>query len=298
MIHSYIGELAALATAICWTLSPIAFEYSGKEVGSLSVNYIRLIIAFVFIGIYTLFTRGMFLPMDATATNWIWLLVSGIIGFVIGDLFLFEAYVLIGARLSMLIMATVPILSAIADYIIVGQKLTIVDVVGMLVTIYGIAIVILVKNSNEKSVKLSKPIKGFFYAFMGALGQAMGLIFSKVGMGNYDAFAATQIRTIAGIIGFSIIITYSNAWGKVFSACKKVKVMKYITLGSFFGPFLGVSFSLLALQYTATGIASTIMSISRIIIIPFSIIVFREAVTKKEIVGAVISIVGVGILFL
>ena len=48
MIHSYIGELAALATAICWTLSPIAFEYSGKEVGSLSVNYIRLIIAFIF----------------------------------------------------------------------------------------------------------------------------------------------------------------------------------------------------------------------------------------------------------
>lgn len=298
MIHSYIGELAALATAMCWTLSPIAFEYSGKEVGSLNVNYIRLIIAFLFIGIYTFFTRGMFFPMDATAMNWIWLLISGIIGFVIGDLFLFEAYVLIGARLSMLIMATVPILSAIADYIIVGQKLAIVDIIGMLVTIYGIALVILVKNSNEKSVKLTKPIKGFLYAFIGALGQALGLIFSKVGMGSYDAFAATQIRTIAGIIGFSIIITYSNGWGKVISACKQIKIMKYITLGSFFGPFLGVSFSLLALQYTATGIASTIMSISRITIIPISIIVFREAVTKKEIVGAIISIIGVGILFL
>ena len=298
MIHSYLGELAALATAICWTFSPIAFEYSGKEVGSLSVNYIRLIIAFLFIGIYTFFTRGMFLPIDATAGNWIWLMISGIIGFVIGDLFLFEAYVLIGARLSMLIMATVPIISALADFVIVGQKLTIVDVIGMLVTIYGIAIVILVKNSKEKSAKLTKPIKGFIYAFMGALGQALGLIFSKVGMENYDAFAATQIRTIAGIIGFSIIITYSNAWRNVFSAIKQGRVMKYITIGSFFGPFLGVSFSLLALQYTATGIASTIMSISRIIIIPFSIIVFHEAVNKKEIIGAFISIIGVGILFL
>lgn len=145
---------------------------------------------------------------------------------------------------------------------------------------------------------MTKPIKGFFYAFMGALGQAFGLIFSKVGMGNYDAFAATQIRTIAGIIGFSIIITYSNAWRNVYSAIKQARVMKFITLGSFFGPFLGVSFSLLALQYTATGIASTIMSISRIIIIPFSIIAFHEAITKKEILGAVISILGVGILFL
>lgn len=298
MLHSYLGELAALATAICWTVSPIAFEYAGKKVGSLSVNYIRLIIAFLFIGIYTFFTRGMFLPLDATATNWIWLLISGIIGFVIGDLFLFEAYVQIGARLTMLIMATVPILSALADYIIIGEKLTLLDVIGMLITIYGIGLVILIKNSNEKTIKLSKSIKGYFYAFIGALGQALGLIFSKVGMGSYDAFAATQIRTIAGIIGFSIIITYSKEWINVFKVFKQAKVMRYITFGSFFGPFLGVSFSLLAIQYTATGIASTIMSISRIIIIPVSIMIFHEKVMKKEIIGAFISILGVGILFL
>jgi drug/metabolite transporter (DMT)-like permease len=270
----------------------------GKKVGSLSVNFIRLIIAFIFIGMYTFFTRGMLFPIDATSENWICLLISGVIGFVIGDFFLFEAYVRIGARLTMLIMATVPILSALADYIIIGQKITILDVIGMLVTIYGIILVILVKGSGNKTVKLSHPIKGLFYAFLGAIGQSFGLIFSKVGMGSYDAFASTQIRTIAGIIGFSIIITYSKEWKSVFVACKQIRVMKYLTLGSFFGPFLGVSFSLLALQYTATGIASTIMSISRILIIPASIMIFHEKVTKKEILGAFISILGVGILFL
>ncbi len=298
MPHSYLGELAAIATALCWAISPIAFEYAGKKVGSLSVNYIRLIIAFLFIGVYTLFTRGMFLPLDASINSWIWLLVSGIIGFVIGDFFLFEAYVQIGARLTMLIMATVPILSALADYIIMGQKLTLLDVIGMLVTIYGIAIVILVKDSGNKTVKFSKPIKGMVYAFLGAAGQSFGLIFSKLGMGSYDAFAATQIRTIAGIIGFTIIITYSKGWSNLLKVFKDVKVMKYVTFGSFFGPFLGVSFSLLALQYTATGIASTIMSISRILIIPASIMIFHEKVTKKEILGAFISILGVGILFI
>ena len=298
MLHSYLGELASLATAICWAISPIAFEYAGKKVGSLSVNFIRLIIAFIFIGMYTFFTRGMFFPLDATPENWIWLLISGVIGFVIGDFFLFEAYVRIGARLTMLIMATVPILSALADYIIAGQKITLLDVIGMLVTIYGIILVLLVKDSSNKTMKLSHPIKGIFYAFMGAMGQAFGLIFSKVGMGSYDAFASTQIRTIAGIIGFLIIITYSKEWKNIFNVCKQVRVMKYITLGSFFGPFLGVSFSLLALQYTATGIASTIMSISRILIIPASIIIFHEKVTRKEMLGAFISIIGVSILFL
>jgi drug/metabolite transporter (DMT)-like permease len=298
MSNSYFGGLAALITAICWAISPIAFEYAGKKVGSLSVNFIRLIVAFIFIGIYTYFSRGMFLPLDATMNNWIWLIISGIIGFVLGDFFLFEAYVQIGARLTMLIMATVPIISAIADYIIVGQSLTLMDIVGMLITMYGLAIVILVKSPDSNTVKFSKPLKGLFYALMGAVGQAVGLIFSKIGMENYDAFASTQIRTIAAIIGFSIIITYSKEWGNVFKTFRNIKVMKYITFGSFFGPFLGVSFSLLALQYIATGIASTIMSISRIIIIPASIIIFHEKVTRKEILGALISIVGVSILFI
>ncbi|AQR93842.1 MULTISPECIES: DMT family transporter [Clostridium] len=298
MSNTYFGGLVALITAICWAISPIAFEYAGKKVGSLSVNFIRLIVAFIFIGIYTYFSRGMFLPLDATMNNWIWLIISGIIGFVLGDFFLFEAYVQIGARLTMLIMATVPIISAIADYIIVGQSLTLTDIVGMLITMYGVAIVILVKNQDSNTIKFSKPLKGLFYALMGAVGQAVGLIFSKIGMENYDAFASTQIRTIAAIIGFSIIITYSKEWGNVFKTFRNIKVMKYITFGSFFGPFLGVSFSLLALQYIATGIASTIMSISRIIIIPASIMIFHEKVTKKEILGAVISIVGVSILFI
>lgn len=49
MTHHYLGELAALAIALCWAISPIAFEYAGKKAGFLSVNYIRLIIAFLFI---------------------------------------------------------------------------------------------------------------------------------------------------------------------------------------------------------------------------------------------------------
>jgi drug/metabolite transporter (DMT)-like permease len=74
--------------------------------------------------------------------------------------------------------------------------------------------------------------------------------------------------------------------------------MKYISIGSFFGPFLGVSFSLLAVQYTATGIVSTIISISPILIIPASILIFKEKVLPKEILGALVSIIGVALLFI
>jgi drug/metabolite transporter (DMT)-like permease len=122
MFHSHIGELAAFATAICWTATPIAFEAAGKRVGSLTVNFIRLIIAFVLIGLFTLATRGMFLPLDATAVNWTWLTISGMIGFVIGDLFLFEAYVQIGARISLLIMAAKALYSPIPNLLKIVPK--------------------------------------------------------------------------------------------------------------------------------------------------------------------------------
>ncbi len=298
MFQSHLGEAAALTTAIFWTLTAICFESAGKKVGSLAVNFIRLIIAFVLLAIFTFFTRGMLLPFDATAANWTWLLISGMIGFVIGDLFLFQAYVEIGSRISLLIMSAVPPITAITGYFLMGERITLLASVGMLVTIIGIAIVILSRNTGNNKIKLAHPIKGLTYAFIGALGQAFGLVFSKLGMGSYNPFAATQIRVIAAILGFAIVITVSKNWGKLKDAIKDRSAMKFISFGSFFGPFLGVSFTLLAVQYTATGIVSTITSISPILIIPASIMMFKEKVLPKEIFGAFISLIGVALLFI
>lgn len=299
MIHSNLGELASFITAICWTITPIAFESAGRRVGSLSVNFIRLVVAFFLIGIFTLITRGMFLPFDASSANITWLTISGLIGFVIGDLFLFEAYVKIGARISMLIMAASPPLTALIGFIAMGETITLTDLLGMFITVGGIALVIIVKGSKEKKVKLSHPVKGLIYAFIGALGQSGGLVFSKLGMaGDYNAFAATQIRIIAALIGFGIVVTIRKHWKQMFFAVKDMKAIMSISIGAFFGPFLGVSFSLLAVQHTTTGVASTIMSISRILIIPISILVFKEKVSLKEILGALITVLGVGLLFI
>lgn len=298
MFQAHFGEIAALTTAICWTITAVCFESASKKVGSLAVNFFRLIIAFVLLGVFTLFTRGMFLPLDATGANWLWLLTSGLIGFVIGDLFLFQAYIEIGSRISLLIMSSAPPITAIIGYFFMGERITSIAALGMFIAMAGIAIVILNRNTDDKKIKLSHSAKGLTYAFIGALGQALGLIFSKFGMGAYNPFAATQIRVIAAILGFAVIITISKKWGKLNIAIKDHNSMKFISIGSFFGPFLGVSFSLLAVQYTATGIVSTIISISPILIIPASILMFKEKVLPKEILGASISILGVALLFI
>lgn len=297
MSEYHLGEMTALITALCWTITAVTFETAGKKVGSISVNLIRLIIAFILISTYNLFSRGMILPIDASGSTWLWLTFSGIIGFVIGDLFLFQAYVEVGARISMLMMSTVPPITAITGFIIMGEKITDLGLCGMITTIAGIALVILTKNVDDKKITFSHPMKGLAYAFIGALGQAFGLVISKFGMGSYDPFAATQIRIIAAIIGFSIIITVSKKWGKVFVAFKDSRAMKFISIGSVFGPFIGVSLSLLAVQYAPTGIVSTITSITPILLIPVSIIVFKEKVFPREIIGAFITLLGILLLF-
>ncbi|WP_461206584.1 DMT family transporter [Clostridium sp. DL1XJH146] len=293
----YIGEIAALVSTICWTVCSLSFEAAGKRVGSLAVNFLRLIIGFFLLSLYCYFLRGLFLPTDASIHTWIWLGLSGIVGLVLGDLFLFEAYVEIGARISMLVLSASPPLTAILGYFILGEKLSIISIIGMFITVLGICIVIFKKDTSDK-IKLNHPIKGITFAFLGAFGQSLGLILSKIGMADYNAFAASQIRTIFGILGFAILFFFSKKWTTLKPAIHNKYAMSFITLGAIFGPFIGVSLSLLAVQYTKAGIVSTITSIVPVMIIPPSIFLFKEKITIKEIIGSIVAVLGVTILFI
>ncbi len=296
--NSLIGESAALVTAICWTITALAFESAGKKVGSLPVNVIRLFFAFFIIGIFSYFRNGLFFASDASLEAWVWLPISGIIGFVIGDLLLFQAFVIIGARVSMLIMALTPPIAAFFGWLILNEKMSAINFLGMAITIVGISIVILAKESGQKIIKMKYPVKGVLLALGGAIGQGLGLVFSKLGMKDYDPFLSTQIRILAGIIGFSILFTVLGKWKNLFAAFKDKTAMFGISIGSFFGPFLGVSLSLLAIQHTTTGIASTIMAIVPVLILIPSIFIYKEKITLKEISGAVVAFLGVVMFFI
>lgn len=297
-IASHTGEFAALAVAIFWTITALAFESASRKVGSLTVNILRLILAFFFIGFYTLVARGHFLPVDASIHNWVWLGLSGIVGLVLGDYFLFRSYPLIGSRFSMLIMTLAPPLAAIFGYFILGESLNIIQAAGMLVVIFGISLAIFKKPVKGEKLSIKISSAGLLFAFIGALGQGLGIVLSKYGMEGYNAFASTQIRIIAGAAGFSIIITLLRRWGNVGAALKNPGAMKPLVLGAFFGPFLGISFSLLSIRHTQAGIASTIMAISPVLILAPSAWLYKEKITAVELAGAVISVAGVAFFFI
>jgi len=297
-INAHTGEFAALAVAIFWTITALAFESASRKVGSLTVNILRLSLAFFFIGFYTLISRGQFVPLDASRHNWLWLGLSGLVGLVLGDYFLFRAYPLIGSRFAMLIMTLAPPLAAIFGYFILSESLNMMQMAGMIIVIFGISLAIF--NRPVKGERLSIKISpaGLLFAFLGALGQGLGIVLSKYGMEGYDAFASTQIRIIAGVAGFVIIITLLRRWGNVALALKNPPAMKALLLGAFFGPFLGISFSLLSVKHTQAGIASTIMAIVPVLILAPSAWIYKEKITAVEIAGAIISVAGVAFFFI
>lgn len=297
-----LGELAALGTACCWTGSSLAFAAAGRRMGSLSLNLVRLVIAFCFLTLYGGVRRGQPLPLDAPPQTWAWLLASGIVGYVLGDICLFRAFVLIGPRLSMLIMALAPPITALLGFFFLNERIAPLGLVGMAITIAGVVWVLRERSEsstpNHTDAKGNTLRQGILLGFGAALGQAGGLVLSKIGMGDYDPVASGQIRVLAGIIGFSVVFFIVGWWRKTRDGIRDKTAMSYASLGAFLGPFMGVTLSLFAVQHTETGVAATIMSTTPVLIIPVVVLARVEKVTFRAGLGALVAVIGVAMLWL
>ncbi len=295
---NYTGEIAGLGTALCWTATAMSFQYASRRIGSLSVNLIRLLFAFVFYLAYSKIFLNQWLPLDASPKAWIYLSLSGLIGFVLGDFFLFKSYEFISSKISMLVMAMAPPISALLAWIMLDEIFTWVNFLGMGLVLGGVSLVVLKKEKGSGKKQFRYPVKGILLAFGGAVGQGVGSVFSKIGMGDYDPFASSQIRVITGIIGFAILISILKKWGNIPKGFTDKKASKALVIGSFFGPFLGVSLGMVAFKYTSLGIASTLMATVPVFILLPSHIIMKEKLTLNEVIGAFIAVSGIIVFFL
>ena len=299
------GQLAALGAASLWAFTALAIEGAARRIGSLTVNLVRLVFAFVFLSLVGWLWRGLPLPVDASAHAWTWLTISGLVGFTFGDLCLYRAYIVLGPRLSTLVMSLVPPLTATIGWIVLGETLSPRDLLGMCLTVSGIAWAVLERQPARPSLASGGgagaggvPGKGIALAFGGALGQAGGLILSKIGIGSYDAFAATQVRVIAGIAGYSLLFFALRWWPNVRAGLRDRQALGFAALGAFFGPFLAVSLSLIAIRATVAGVAASIMALTPVLIIPLVVVLRGERVGWGGVAGALVAVSGVALLFL
>ncbi len=308
-MNEHLGEIAALLTSVSWTVTALAFEYAAKRIGSLALNVLRLVAALVMFALIGLILRGQVFPLDAASSVWLWLSLSGLVGFVFGDIFLFQAYIDIGARMTQVVFVSSPLITAILGYFVLGERIAPVGAAGMVLVVVAIAWVVFGAGSSDgasaagegpglEAARRARRGRGVLFAFLGALGQSGGLILSKIGAPSYDPFAATQIRVIAGLAGFLVMAVLSRRLKEVFAAFKNPPALKALGVGAFFGPFIGVTLGLYAVQRTSSGIAATLMGLTPILILIPSVVIRKERIRPREVIGAAVAVVGSALIFL
>lgn len=296
---SYLGEIAALITSGTYAVNSALFTIAGRKVGSMVVNRVRLAVACLFLAAgHWVFLSAPW-PVDAGWDRWFWLGTSGIVGLVLGDALLFQAFIWIGPRISMLMMSLAPIIAAVTAWVFLGESLSLIQVAGILITLLGIAWVILDKKPTHPARK-ENYLKGILFGLGGATGQGLGIVLAKPGLGGeFSALSGNFIRMLTAFLVMVMITLVQKKYQETFLKLKEhPHALGAIAGGAFFGPFVGVSLSLYALQHISIGVASTLMALSPIYLLPVEYHYFHEKIGWGAILGTGLALVGVAVLFM
>ena len=296
---NFIGELAAIATSFFFAMTALIFTSTSRSVGSLVTNRMRLLFALAYLIVLNLIVFHEPLPFSADSSRWLWLSLSGIIGLSLGDAFLFQSLISVGTRLGSLLLSLAPIFGSIIAWLFFGETLTFWQITGIILALAGIAWVV-ASHEEPPGTPHGNRRRGVIFGILAGLGQAVGIVFSKQGMsGNFSPFQANAIRMLAAVLFIWIWTAFRGEAGSTFRELRgKPRVLGLLALGAFVGPVLGVTSSLLAIQHIEVGIASTLIALTPVIILPISYFVFKEKVGWQAIVGTLLAIAGVAILFL
>jgi drug/metabolite transporter (DMT)-like permease len=304
MDSNLIGMTVAVVTSCVWTFGALWLTSAGKRIGSVSVNAYRTIIAIGFLTVSHFVLLGVPLPVLASE-QWLWIGMSGIVGLCIGDFALLRAFVIIGPRRSLLVYTLSPVFASVGAYLMLGETVQPFGLVGMAITLTGIIMVRLEKQESGEQDAVSKKLEtwGWFLALVGAVGQGVGLVLAKKGIYldlnmMVNPLSAALARMVMGALFVWICALVVGKLPELRNALQNRKGIEYTAAGAFVGPFLGVTLSMVAVVYTQAGVAQTLMSLMPVFIIPVVWVLYRQKTSLRGILGAIVAVVGVGVLFL
>ncbi|MFH0883122.1 MAG: DMT family transporter [bacterium] len=295
-VHLPVGEVAALGTAFLWSFSSMLFASAGRRIGSLTVNRLRLLVAtLLLMGLHTLFT-GSPIP-HGSPLAWMWLALSGIIGFAIGDTLLFRTFVILGPRIGMVLMTLTPVFSALLALILLDQRMSLLQQSGMITVIAGVSWAVIHRPPLVTSSKEGPPALGIVLGILSSLCQATGLVLSRLGMdAGPPPLTANLMRLLSALAVMTLIFVFRGRIVEVAAALKDRIALTQLTSASTFGPVVGVWLSLVAVNLAPIGIAATLMSISPVLLIPLSHFLLRERIHPQSVIGTGVAVIGVALL--
>jgi drug/metabolite transporter (DMT)-like permease len=296
---NFIGEIAGLATSFFFSITAIIFTKAGRMVGPQNANRLRIIFALTYLVILNLILFREPIPFSAGSSRWMWLSLSGVIGLALGDAFFFQSLIAVGTRLGSLLLSLAPIFASLIAWIFFGETLTPLQITGVVIALTGIGWV-LISHEEPADTPHGHTRRGVIFGVLAGLGQAIGFVLSKQGMmGEFSPFQGNAIRMLAAAIfiwGWAIL--QGQARSTITEVRRQPQAIKLLAIGALVGPVLGVTASLLAVQHAEVGVASTLMALPPVIVLPISYFIFKEKIGWQAIAGTLLAIIGVAVLFL
>ncbi len=304
-----MGIIYALITTLCWSFGIFPFTEAAKRFGSAALNQYRLFLGWIFITIIACISYGInpvALAISPTAHNYFYLALSGIVGFTIGDFFTFNSFKMLGPKLASIYTCIAPCAALILGALILNEKINLIGIFGMLVTIGGIIWLTLSKKDA-----VAAEIKGFVRnkvgivsGFIGALCQGSGLVLSKLGfqktteLTEIPTLQAVWIRLLFAFSAAMLVAFFTKTFMKhttiVFT--NQNKGLKFMLAGTILGPVCGVSCSLLAISHLKVAEAQTIFATLPIFVLPLNYLFYKEKITTTSVFACLTTVLGVFIL--
>jgi len=301
------GELIALLTTLSWSIGIFPFTEAAKRIGAAPLNQYRLLLAWIVISLILMvyFDKsfvGLF--TEPQAFHYLFLGLSGIIGFTIGDYFSITSFKLLGPKLGSLYTTFAPGASLLIGYFVLSEQLNSIGLLGIVITISGVIWLTLSKKDTSEAEKIGykRDKKGIVFGVLGAFCQGTGLVLSKYGMDKAGIELPTMHAVwIRLLFAFSAAFILSIVNGRFYQNSKLVLTntnnnLPFLVFGTFLGPVIGVSLSLYSIQKLEVAVAQTIFSLIPLFVLPISFFVYKEKITIQSIFACLVALLGVLIL--
>lgn len=301
------GEAIALLTTLCWSIGIFPFTEAAKRFGTAALNQYRLLLAWLIISAillccYSFSITGLF--SRPGLYHYLYLGLSGIVGFTIGDYFSFASFKILGPKLGSLYTTFAPGAALLVGFLVLGQKINLTGMVGIAITLIGVAWLTLSKKdeSSSKKAGFSRDRRGVLYGVIGAVCQGSGLVLSKLGLDYYaeklPTMHAVWIRLLfAFLAAFFVAAVTGNLWKNTKPVVtNQSNGLIYMVLGTLFGPVAGVTLSLVAIQHLHVAAAQTIFALLPVMVLPINYFYYKEKITTAAVCSCLIALLGVMIL--
>lgn len=294
----FIGEISALITAILWAVSSYFFSNAINKIGSLSVNFLRLLISLLLL-IPTIFIFNIWDTISLRQI--ILLMLSGVVGLSIGDALFFKSLEFLSPRIGTLVTSLSPAVSAIMAYFFLSERISLINVMGIVIALSGVMLVVFKKEENTGNAKNTKELnKGLLYAFLYTLGQGGGIILARFAYDEkpVNSITATAVRIFpAALVLLPFFLLKVKTFRPKIIFQNDVKIFKNVLTATVLSAYIGMVLMLVSVTQTSIAVASTIMGTVPIIQLLISKYYFKDRLTFRSYAGAIINVAGIIILF-